>query len=250
MSRRGLVAAALTAAALVGFAGCSSGQAPGPDAVTQQDGQQGQPPAVTAALDRAVGGLDAARTELLQAPAAVVTAAMALDAADEASATGSARTARAARGPARGAVDDARAAVASLPDRVRAYRAALSALERAAAPLAADQEQALATVVIQGEAEVAATEAFAVAAGKALPAYARLDEAQARWVERASAGWYRDAQEAAGAYAVLVRPQQAALQAARDGLGAADEARRAATDRQRAALSAADAALAPLRAAG
>ena len=93
------------------------------------------------------------------------------------------------------------------------------------------------------------------AAAAALPVYAASDVAQRRWLERAGAGWYRDAAEAAAAYAaaayaVLARPRQASLDRARTTLRAADEARRAATDRQRAALSAADAALAPLRAAG
>jgi len=85
------------------------------------------------------------------------------------------------------------------------------------------------------------------AAAAALPVYAASDVAQRRWLERAGAGWYRDAAEAAAAYAVLARPRQASLDRARTTLRAADEARRAATDRQRAALSAADDALAPLR---
>lgn len=85
-------------------------------------------------------------------------------------------------------------------------------------------------------------------AAQGWPAYLALDEAQSTWVERASAGWYRSQAEAAGAYAVLVRPQRAALDSARQRLRAADAARRTATERQTAALAAADRALDGLRA--
>ena len=89
--------------------------------------------------------------------------------------------------------------------------------------------------------------ATAQVAAAAVPAYAASHAAQRRWLERAGAGWYRDAAEAAAAYAVLARPQQASLDQARTTLRAADGTRRTATDRQRSALSAADEALAPLR---
>lgn len=245
MSRRSLAAVGLTVVALFGFAGCSGGG--GQDRVAAPPAVGGQPAEVTAALDRAVVGVDAARAELLAAPGAVVEAATALDAADEASSTGQADSARSARGRVSGKVAAAEAALASVPERARAYREALVALQEAAAPLDAAQERALTEVVTTGEREAAATEAFATAARTALPAYTGLDEAQGTWLTRASDGWYRDRAEAAGAYAVLVRPQREPLADARAALRAADDARRGATEAQRAALSAADAALAPLR---
>jgi len=202
---------------------------------------------VLSRLGETVAAVDRGRTELLAGPAAVITAATALDEADEASATGARAAARAARDPARSAVPAAAAAVAALPEQVAAYQAALGALSAAAAPLEPAQQAALGEVVAAGQGEADAVEAFGVAAGRAWPAYTALDKAQSSWLERATAGWYRSESEAADAYAVFVRPQRAALDSARAALGAADAARRLATDRQREALTAADAALAPLR---
>jgi hypothetical protein len=63
-------------------------------------------------------------------------------------------------------------------------------------------------------------------------------------------GWYRDIQEAAGAYAVLVRDDRPGLEQARTLLERVDTARRPVSDAERTALAAANAALAPLRSPG
>ena len=81
----------------------------------------------------------------------------------------------------------------------------------------------------------------------AWPAYDALDAVQARWLDRAQSGWYRDQQEAANAYTVLADDVRPKLQQARTLLRRVDAARRPISERQRAALAAADEALAPLR---
>lgn len=199
-------------------------------------------------LDRAVVDVDAARKALLAAPAAVVTAATALDAADEACATGDRARAVEARRAARASVSRLNAALATYSNQLTAYRSTLSTLTTAAAPLEPGQRAALAALAAAGEQEAAALESFGASARAAWPGYARLDEAQATWVDRASAGWFRDTAEAAGGYAVLRLPAAEQLDASRAQLAQADAARRPATDRMRAALKAANAALQSLRA--
>ncbi len=199
-------------------------------------------------LDAAVAEVNRTRAELLRAPAAVVAAATALDAADSASATGARSAARTARATARTAVPPAEATLAATAQQAARYRAALQVLQQAGTALPAPAQDALGPVVAAGEGEAAALESFGTSAGRAWPAYAALDKAQALWLERAGAGWYRSDDEAADAYAVLVRPQRAALSAARTALREADAARRPATERQRQALAAADEALGSLRA--
>lgn len=132
--------------------------------------------------------------------------------------------------------------------RTAGYLTALQALQQAGAELPAPATDVLASVAAAGEAEAAAVESFGASAREAWPVYAALDRAQALWLERTSAGWYRSDDEAADAYAVLVRPQRNALSAARTALRQADAARRPATERQRQALAAADEALGSLRA--
>lgn len=204
--------------------------------------------AQAARLDAAVAEVDRTRSQLLAVPAAVVTAATALDAADDASASGSASAAAEGRRTARPALPAARTALAATGQRAADHRTALRELAAAAQPLPEGPATAVAEVVAAGEQETAATERFAAAALQVLPAYAAVDEVQATWLDRARAGWYRDQAEAAAAYAVAVRPRRAALDDARTALRAADEARRPATERQRAALTAADRALEALRA--
>lgn len=254
-----LAVALVAAAALAVPAGCAGSQPPGtqPSGTQQREDRGAQPPArrgvpveAAARLDAAVAAVDGARSALLGLPTAVVTAALALDAADEAGGTGLAPAMTTARRPLGQALPAARAALAGVPAPTRAYRTALRQLAAAAAPLDEAQRSALAQVVALGETEALAVEAFAGDARGAWPAYAALDAAQRTWLERVSAGWFRTDAEAAGAYGVLVRPQQAALSDARAALGRADAGRRQASERQRAALSAADRALDGLRAPG
>lgn len=215
-----------------------------------QSARRGVPVEAAARLDAAVADVDGARSALMELPTAVVTAALALDAADEAGATGAAAAVTAARRPLGQALPAARAALAAVPAKARAYRDALRELAAAAAPLDPAQRTALQQVVSVGETEALAVEAFAGDARAGWSAYTALDTAQRTWLERATAGWCRTDAEAAGAYGVLVRPQGPALSAARAALSRADAGRRQVSERQRAALSAADRSLEGLRTPG
>jgi hypothetical protein len=199
------------------------------------------------ALGRAVADLDASRKALLAAPEAVAAGATALDAADEACATGQRTLAADARRTARATLPRVDAALATYAGQLDAYRSTLQALAPAAAPLEPAQRRALAALAAAGEQEAAALAAFAESARGAWPAYRDLDEAQSTWLDRASAGWYRDDAEAAGGYVVLRRPVLPALEKARGSLAKADAARRPATDRMRRELQTANAALESLR---
>ena len=199
------------------------------------------------ALDAAVAEVDRTRSALLAAPGAVTAAATALDAADEACATGDRGRAAAARRPARQAVTAVDAALDGVPAQTAAYRSALDGLVRAADGLEPAQREAVAAAASAGRDEAQAVTSFADAARAAWPAFVALSRVQSTWLDRASAGWYRTQAEAAGGYIVLRRPELARVEQARDVLQEADAARRPATERMRAALRAADAALASLR---
>lgn len=232
---------------LAAATGCARQSSPG---TTLTPGERRSDPAQSlVGLDSAVAEINRTRSDLLKGAAAVTAAATALDAADEASASGARDRARTARATVRSSVPAAEAAIAAGQQRAADYRAALQALQQARSALPPDVMQALAAVSAAGEAEAAALEDFGASARRAWPAYAALDDVQARWLERVGAGWYRSEDEAADAYAVLVRPQREALIAARKTLRRADEARRPATERLRQALASADAELEPLRAA-
>jgi hypothetical protein len=190
---------------------------------------------------------------VLAATGDIVASAIALDAADEACAAGATTAASTARAKARTAVTRGRAALSALPARLASYSKTLKALtaaQQAATRLSAGQRTALAAVVSGGRAENAASDAFRVAAKTAWPAFSELDAAQATWLDRRLAGWYRNPQEAAAAYAVLVKDGRPALERGRTLLHRVDAARLPVSERERIAVAAADAALAPLRSPG
>jgi hypothetical protein len=198
-------------------------------------------------VDAAVAGVNGTRRDVLATAGALPAAATALDGADEACATGNrdlAAGARSAAGPAVGAVAEA---LAAMPQQLAAYRAALAELARAGAALEPAQQQALQAAAAAGEREADAQEAFVGAVREVWPAYDALGRAQATWLERAAAGWYRDRTEASAAYAVLRDPVADRLEQARGALAAADAARRPSIEQMRAALAEADSALAALR---
>ena len=183
----------------------------------------------------------------------MVAAALALDAADDACIAGTTNAAADARTKARAATPKARAALSALPAKLASYQKALASLtaaERRATSLDAGQRAAIDDVVTGGRAEARASDAFRVAGKTAWPAYTALDAAQSLWLDRRLGGWYRNVEEAAGAYAVLTRDQRPALERARTLLERVDTARRPVTDAERAALATADEALAPLRSPG
>jgi hypothetical protein len=204
-------------------------------------------------LDKAISAFGQARKQVLNETADVIAAAIALDAADDACAAGAKTAAADARAKARAAIPKATTALSGLPKRLTVYQGALNALaeaEKGATRLTSDQRAAIDAVVSGGRAEARASDAFRVAGKTAWPAYAKLDAAQSLWLNRRLGGWYRDIQEAAGAYAVLVRDDRAGLEQARTLLERVDTARRPVSDRERAALAAANTALAPLRSPG
>jgi hypothetical protein len=204
-------------------------------------------------LGTAITAFDRARAQVLNATANVVTAAVALDAADAACAAGTTTAASNARAKARAATPKVITSLAALPARLTAYQGALAALaaaEQAATSLSAEQRSALDAVVTGGRAEARASDAFRVAGKTAWPAYVKLDAAQSLWLDRRLGGWYRTVEEAADAYAVLVRDDRPALERARTLIERVDTARRPVSDRVRLALAAADDALEPLRSPG
>lgn len=210
----------------------------------------GPHPGALVRLDAVVAELDRTRAAVLAGPGAVTAAATALDGADEASATGNRELAAGARASARAAVTRVAPALAAAAGELAAYRASLAALAPVAQRLQPAQEQLLAAAALAGEREAVAHETLARTAREVWPAFVRLDEVQALWLERAAKGWYRDRAEAAAAYAVLRDPVGADVEQARARLAMADQARRAATEQMGGALRTADTALAPLRSAG
>lgn len=204
-------------------------------------------------LSTAITTFDKARTDVLASTGALVAAAIALDAADDACAAGALTAAKTARAKARAALPKARTALSLLPARLASYDRALNALaaaEKAATSLTDAQRTALDAVVAGGHAESDASDAFRVAGRSAWPAYDKLDANQSIWLDHRLAGWYRDATEAAGAYAVQVRADRPALERARTLLQRVDAARRPISERERAAIADADTALASLRSPG
>ena len=198
-------------------------------------------------------GFDTARKQVLASTGAIVAGATALDAADDACASGSRTKALAARPPARAAGGKVRTALAGLPLRVKAYTTAaaeLAAATKAATSLDDPQRAAMDEVVAGGRAEAMAADAFRVAGKTAWPSYDVLNDVQSLWLDRVLAGWYRDQQEAANAYAVLGADNRPKLERARTLLQRVDAARRPVSERERAALARADTALAPLRSPG
>ena len=204
-------------------------------------------------LSTAITTFGVARKAVLTATGAVVSAAIALDAADEACAAGTTNAAAAARTKARAAKPVAEAAIRALPAKLTAYQKALSSLaaaQKRATSLNSEQRAAIDAVVSGGRAEARASDAFRVAAKTAWPAYVRLDATQSFWLDQRLSGNYRNVEDAANGYAVLTRDDRPALERARTLLERVDTARRPVSDRERVALAAADAALAPLRSPG
>lgn len=206
-----------------------------------------------ARLSAAITAFDAARAQVLARTGDLIAAAIALDDADDACAAGASKVAASARAKARAAMPKARTALSLLPARLTAYTRALETLaaaEKAATSLSPDQRTALDTVVTGGRAETDAADAFRVAGKAAWPAYVDLDAAQSTWLDQRLAGYYRDQQEAADAYAAATGDQRPALERARTLLQRVDAARRPISERERAALAVADTALASLRSPG
>jgi hypothetical protein len=204
-------------------------------------------------LSTTITGFSRARAQLLQGTSSVVAAAVALDAADAACATGGIDASSAARARARAATGKGRTALAALPAQLSAYGRAIRALalaEQATTSLSPAQRNAVQAVVSGGRSEAAATDAFRVAGTSAWPAYAQLDATESTWLDQRVTGWFRTQQEAANAYAVMREEGLPALQRARTLLQRVDAARRPVSDRESAALAAADTALASLRSTG
>jgi hypothetical protein len=200
-------------------------------------------------LGASITAFDAARGQVLRATGEVVAAALAVDEADAACAAGATTAASRARARVSADLPKAKSSLSALPARLTGYQRALSALaaaEKSATSLDADQRSAVDAVVAGGRAESNASDAFRVAGVSALPAYVALDAAQATWLTRRTSGWYRDPQEAAAAYDVLVRDQRPALDRARQLLQRVDAARRPVSDRERSAVAAANTALTSL----
>lgn len=222
------IPAALSGLLLVGLLGaCSAGPGARTDDVGNQAGAGVTlvPSASLQALDAAIGSLSAARGALLADASTTTAGAAALDAVDAAAASGSAedtRVALAAVPPGSGE------AAARLTDRVTAYARSLVGVEDASMDpaLPAELREALTALVPAGRAEVATAARLAAVTGvgRRWEPYVELAAAADTWLVRRSAGWYRDQQEAAAAYAVLTAAPRPALTTLRRDLAEADAA--------------------------
>ena len=220
------VTLALFAALAVSAGGCSDGGDPRPGpTITEDNG--------VAALGAAINGLNTSRKALLADTNLVVSAAKSFDAGDAAAAVGDRAGMQALRKDIDNRHTKANAAVTRLSARVAAYEKALTALEAAAPARALDDDQrsAITEVVRTGRAEHVAMAAFAAVIKRVWPTYRVLHDDGTTWFTRARAGWYRNSQESANAYAVLVSDDRPALERARTALQKAD------ADRARAAAA-------------
>lgn len=222
---------ALAVVAVLALAGCRSdgGQAP-------PHGQH-----ETRFLDRmnaAIGAVNAARGRLATDASAIDRAAQRIDDVDDVAVTGDRAAVRARRPAAAAAVTTAAPAAARYQKDVAAYATAITAVDAAKAEgLNAPQQRAVGDFVAAARAEVTELHVYAGVIGTVWPRYADLDDKQRTWLARASNGWYRDQQEAAGAYVVL--SDRDTLAQARRSLATADAARLdAARDADRAANAA------------
>lgn len=196
-------------------------------------------------LAGAIDGVNAARQRLADDGAAIAAAAAALDDVDGVAVTGDRAAVRAARNSNGAAISKGMAAARRMPANVKAYDAAVAAL--AAAPssgLTPEQVAALRDVTRATRTEAKALRSYGTVVATVWPRYASLDENQKLWLSRASNGWYRDQQEAAGNYVILV--DRTALDAGRRSLAQADAARVRAARTAAGAIDAARGALASL----
>jgi hypothetical protein len=134
-----------------------------------------------------------------------------------------------------------------MPAAITEYRRALAALSKASPAVSGAQRTALADVVRDGRAEADAIEVYLRGLNAAWPRYDALSADEDVWSQHATAGWYRTRQEAADAYAVLVRSKRAALDAARARLAQETTRVSAPISAQSATLAAANRALRSLR---
>jgi hypothetical protein len=95
-----------------------------------------------------------------------------------------------------------------------------------------------------GRSEASQLHSYATAVATVWPRYEALDENQKLWLARSSNGWYRDQQEAAGAYVVL--SDRPVIARSRRSLATADARRLAAARATDASIGRARGALASL----
>ena len=213
-------AAAALAAALV-LTGCQGG------------GEPREPRVVTETrfldeLSAAIGAVNRTRAVVVRDAGAISQAAAALDRVDDVAVTGDRDAVRARRAPAAAALAKAAPAARNLGRDVRRYAAAVDGLANAPREgLDAVQSGAIASVVSAARAEVSRLRGYATVIASVWPRYEKLDETQRLWLQRASNGWYRDREEAAGAYAIMTDPRSA-LAKDRASLAGADRRRLAA----------------------
>ncbi|MDX6275652.1 MAG: hypothetical protein QOJ92_2862 [Frankiales bacterium] len=222
---------ALALAALaVALTGCShsgsNGQNPTPDGVL--------------AVERAIPPLENARTAVGGVLDGLLSAAEAVDARDEVGARGDRSGMRALVSAHPFSVAQLDAAAVAAPHGAQSYTEAVRVLTGAAATarLPGPQQAALTRVVGAVRAEAAADTELARIASYFWPRYRRLANLQAKWLERARGGWYRNTKESADAYAVLTSQARPPVQTARAQLEVAATARQRATEAYAAAVTA------------
>lgn len=197
-------------------------------------------------LEAAIDDVNATRARLAQDANAISTAAAAIDAVDDVAITGDREATRPKRAAASRVMPPAMSAARRLNKDVRAYRDAITRLDKVPGTgLDAVQRGAIDDVVRAVRAELVQLRGYATVVASVWPRYETLHENQGLWLMRASNGWYRDTQESAGAYAVL-SGSRAQLAQDRKSLAGADTKRLAAARAAGDAIDAARGALASL----
>lgn len=186
---------------------------------------------------------------MLSAVEAIERAATQIDTTDELSAAGKGQPARASFRTSLPMMRTARQGLTRFGELITSYSTALDRLRDASRTglVRPAESSALQAAVRDGRKEAAALEGFRGTLSAVWPVYGRLAADEDVWTSHAVSGWYRNAKEAAAAYAVLVRPRRTALQAARSRLAAAANGLEAPTQQQAATLKLADKALDRLR---
>ena len=175
-------------------------------------------------LSDAIAAMNRARAAVVADANALSAGAAALDDVDDVAVDGDRDAARGRRAKAQAAMAKARPAARRLGGHVRAYRRAIDTLARASkVGLDPAQHAAITNVVSAARAEYSPLRDYATVIATIWPRYEKLDEDQRLWLTRYNGGWYRDRQEAAGAYVVMT--DRDALARDRRSLAGADKRR-------------------------
>ncbi|HVE99529.1 MAG TPA: hypothetical protein VNA12_10175 [Mycobacteriales bacterium] len=229
-------------AALLLATGCAGGASPAAPSAAPQSG-----PGLDR-LDEAIDLVNTGRAASLAHVAAAITGLERRDDLDDLAAAGDRPAATAADPAADATYAKVGVALRDLGGSLESFQRGLGDLAAAAQSPELDtaQRRLIGTAIAHGRAEITATRTLATAVRSGIAAYdtlgARIDE----WLRRARAGWYRNREESASAYVVLVGDLRERLEAVRGDVARADSARTTAVSATTRSFALARRALAPL----